>query len=184
MGEENQPHPRVALADDLAATLHRHLPHQGHSECLELLGDVLLLPSQGKVTQYTLPSSPRRPRGRAHTITHSLLRTLKCRHCIGSTWSWQVSGVPARALFSSHKSDVSFTFNRKVEELPPRRASVTLHALPSPSNCTNISTVFIAVHHPVGAKPPLCSHWRLRGSVIFPKINPSNQVYKPILNQM
>jgi hypothetical protein len=44
VGEEYPPHPRVALAEDLAGTLHRHLPHQGHGEGLELLGEVLAAP--------------------------------------------------------------------------------------------------------------------------------------------
>jgi hypothetical protein len=37
----------------------------------------------GEVTRYTLPSSPRRPRGMAYTITHSSVETLRCHHSIG-----------------------------------------------------------------------------------------------------
>jgi hypothetical protein len=39
----------------------------------------MLRPCHGGVTRYTLPSSPRRLRGRAYTMTHSLLKTLRCR---------------------------------------------------------------------------------------------------------
>jgi hypothetical protein len=35
-----------------------------------------------------------------------------------------------------------------------RRASTTRHALPSPSNCPNVSSGVIARHHPVAVKPP------------------------------
>ena len=112
--------PCVALTEDLAGTLHQHLAHEGQSESFELLGEVLAAPSHGGVTRYTLLSSPRRPRGRANTIKHSLLKTFRCRHCIGSTWSWQVTGVPERMLSSGHKSGVSSTFRRNVEELASR----------------------------------------------------------------
>jgi hypothetical protein len=44
VGEEHSPHPRVALAEDLASTLDRHLSHEGHSEGFELLGEVLTAP--------------------------------------------------------------------------------------------------------------------------------------------
>ena len=48
VGEEHPPHPRVALAEDLAGPLHWHLPHQGHGEGLELLGEVLAAPLPGR----------------------------------------------------------------------------------------------------------------------------------------
>ncbi len=63
VGEEHPPHPRVALAEDLAGTLHGHLPHQGHSEGLELLGEVLAAP---------LP-------GRGHTVHLSVVATASSR---------------------------------------------------------------------------------------------------------
>ncbi len=44
VGEEHPPHPRVALAEDLSGTLHRHFPHQGTGEGLDLLGEVLAAP--------------------------------------------------------------------------------------------------------------------------------------------
>jgi hypothetical protein len=44
LGEEHPPHSRVAIAEDLAGTLHRHFPHQGHGEGFELLGEVLAAP--------------------------------------------------------------------------------------------------------------------------------------------
>ena len=42
--QEHPPCPRVALAEDLAGTLDRHLTHLGHCEDLELLGEVLYAP--------------------------------------------------------------------------------------------------------------------------------------------
>ncbi len=44
VGDEHPPHPHVALAPDLAGTLHRHLPHQDHGEGLKLLSEVLAAP--------------------------------------------------------------------------------------------------------------------------------------------
>ncbi len=111
-------------------------------------------PSQSGVTRYTLSSSPRRPRGSAHKITHILLNTLRCSRRIGSSWSWQVTGVPARVLSSGDMCGISSTFNRKVKELASSRASTTRQALPSPSSCPNVSSGVIAKDHPAGAKPP------------------------------
>jgi hypothetical protein len=153
-GEGHPPHPRVDLSDDMAGTLNWHLQHQGHGEGSNSWVNCLLRPSHGRVTRYTLPSSPRRPRGRAQTITHFLLKTLRCRHCIGSTWSWQVTGGPARLLSSGHKCGVSSTFNRNVEELASSRASTTRQASPSPINCPNVSSGVFGLHHPVAVKPP------------------------------
>ncbi len=47
VGEEHPPHPRIALTEDLTGTLHRHLPHEGQGECLELLSEVLAAPLPG-----------------------------------------------------------------------------------------------------------------------------------------
>jgi hypothetical protein len=112
-------------------------------------------PSHGGVTRYTLLSSPRRPRGRAHTITQSLLKTFRCRHCIGSTWSWQVTGVPARALSSGHNSGVSSTFRKNVEDSGSNRDSTTFQLFPSPSNCPKVCSGVIDRHHSPPVKPPL-----------------------------
>ena len=65
----------------------------------------VLRPSQGGFTGYTFPSLLPRPRGTAQTITHSLLKTFRCRHCIGTTWSWQVTDLPACALSSGQIRD-------------------------------------------------------------------------------
>ncbi len=115
----------------------------------------LLRPSQGGVTRYTVLSSPRRPSGRARTIKHSLLKTFRCRHCIGSTWSWQVTGVLARELSSGHKSGVSSTFRKNVEDSGSNRDSTTLQLFPSPSNCPKVCSGVIDRHHPPPVKPPL-----------------------------
>jgi hypothetical protein len=69
----------------------------------------LLSSIQTGVTRYTVPPLLRRSRGRPHTITPTLFKTLRSRHCIGPTLWWQVTGVPARVLFSGHKSSVSST---------------------------------------------------------------------------
>ncbi|MEY4692496.1 MAG: hypothetical protein RIT19_2821 [Verrucomicrobiota bacterium] len=63
VGEEHPPHSRVALAEDLAGTLHGHLTHQGHGEGLELLGEVLAA---------TLP-------GRGHTVHLAVVATASPR---------------------------------------------------------------------------------------------------------
>jgi hypothetical protein len=68
VGEKHPPHPRVALAEDLAGPLHGHLPHQGHGEGLELMGEVLAATFRGK----------------AHTITGSLLKIFRYSDYIGS----------------------------------------------------------------------------------------------------
>ena len=41
LAEEYPPHPRAALAEDLAGTPHGHLPDQVYGEGLELIGEVL-----------------------------------------------------------------------------------------------------------------------------------------------
>ncbi len=97
---------------------------------------------------------PRRPRGRTHTITHSLLKTFRCRHCIVSTWSWQVTGVPARALSSGHNSSVSSAFRKNVEDSGSNRDSTTFQLFPSPSNCPKVCSGVIDRHHPPPVKPP------------------------------
>jgi hypothetical protein len=63
-------------------------------------------------------------------------------------------GIAHLQLFSGHKSDVSSTFNKNVEELASRQASITRYALPSPSNCPNVSSGVIPGHHLVGIKQP------------------------------
>ena len=63
VGEEHPLHPRVALAEDLAGTLHGHLTHQGHCEGLEFLGEVLAA---------TLP-------GRGHTVHLAVVATASSR---------------------------------------------------------------------------------------------------------
>ncbi len=63
VGEEHLPHPRVALAEDLAGPLDWHLTHQGHGEGLELLGEGLAapLPRQGHTVNLAVvaTASPR-----------------------------------------------------------------------------------------------------------------------------
>ena len=44
VGEPHQPHPLVALAENLANTLARLIPHQSQNEVLEPLGEVLAAP--------------------------------------------------------------------------------------------------------------------------------------------
>ena len=72
VGEELRPHPRVALAEDLAGTLHGHLTHQGHGEGLELLGEVLVASVPGRCDSIDLAvvatASPRQ-----RTDDHTLL---------------------------------------------------------------------------------------------------------------
>jgi hypothetical protein len=63
VGEEHPPHPLVALAEDLTGPLHWYLTHQGHSEGLELLGEVLAA---------TLP-------GRGHTVDLAVFATASPR---------------------------------------------------------------------------------------------------------
>ena len=72
VGEEHPPHPRVALAEDLPGPLHWHLPHQGHSEGLELLGEVLAatLPRRGHTLHLAVVATAS-PRQRKHD--HALL---------------------------------------------------------------------------------------------------------------
>jgi len=55
VGEEHPAHPRVTLAEDLAGALHCHLPHQGHGQGLELLGEVLATPLPGQNHTVHLP---------------------------------------------------------------------------------------------------------------------------------
>ena len=94
-------------------------------------------------------------RKRAHTITHSLLKTFWWRHCIGSTWSRQTTGVPERVLSSGHNSGVSSTFRKNVEESASNRDSTTLQLFPSPSNCPKVCSGVIDRYHPPSVKPPL-----------------------------
>jgi hypothetical protein len=82
------------------------------------------------------------------------LKTLRCRHRIGSTWSWQVTVVPARALSSGHNAAVSSTFSTNVDASESSRASITRQLFPSPNNCPNVSSGVIARHHPPPVKPP------------------------------
>ena len=102
--------------------------------------------------RYTLLSLLSRPCSMAHTTTHSLLTAFRCCHCIGSTWSWQVTEVQARALSSGNNAAVSSTFNTNVEELASIRASTTRPAYPSPSNCPNVSSGGIGPLHPFAVK--------------------------------
>ena len=111
-------------------------------------------PSHGGVTRYTVPSSQRPPRGRAQTLAYSLLKTLRFRHCIGSTWSWEVTGGPARVLSYGHKSGVSSTFNRKVKELASRQTSRKLQSFPRTSYFPVVASGVVCRHHPAAPKPP------------------------------
>ena len=72
VGEEHPPHPRVALAEDLAGTLHGHLTHQGHGEGLELLGEVLAatLPGRGDSIDLAIVATAS---SRQRTDDHALL---------------------------------------------------------------------------------------------------------------
>lgn len=53
-------------------------------------------------------------------------------------------GGPTRALISGLYLGLSSAFRKNVEELASRRASTTRQALPSPSNCPNVSSGFMA----------------------------------------
>jgi hypothetical protein len=72
VGEENPLHPRAALAQDRAGPLQGHLPHQGHGEGLELLGEVLAATLPGRCNTVDLAivttASPRQ-----RTDDHALL---------------------------------------------------------------------------------------------------------------
>ena len=67
VGEEHPPHPRVALAEDLAGTLHGDLPHQGSSEDFELQSEVLAasLSRRGHLVHLAV-IAPVPPRQRTH----------------------------------------------------------------------------------------------------------------------
>jgi hypothetical protein len=128
----------------------------------------LLRPSHRGVTRYTLTSSPRRLRGSAHTITHSLLKTSGYRHCNSLTLPKQTTGVPARALSSDHRSDVSSTFNRKVEELAsseprrhamPHQAPATVKTSPPAASPVIILSASNAPIHTGNSKKPIMSNF-------------------------
>ena len=72
LGEKYPPHPRVALPEDLASTLDRHLSHEGQSEGFELLGEVLAasFPRRGHTIHLTVVAT-KSPWQRAHD--HTLL---------------------------------------------------------------------------------------------------------------
>ncbi len=72
VGEEHPPHPGVALAEDLAGPLHWHLPHKGHGEGLELLGEGLAapLPRQGHTVNLAVVATASPRQG---TDDHALL---------------------------------------------------------------------------------------------------------------
>jgi hypothetical protein len=144
----------TALNKELAGLLHRHLPHQGHSERHELLGEVLAASLSGRGHTEVLPSLQRRHRGSAQTITYSLLKTLKRRLCFGLTWQWQVTEVMAWALSLGHNASPLSTFNTKVKDLALSRASTTRQPSPSPSNCLNVFCGVTGLHHPAAVKPP------------------------------
>jgi hypothetical protein len=113
----------------------------------------LLGPSQGGVTRYTLPSLPRRPRDRAHTITHSLSKSLDAAIASVRHGRGRLQGFLPKHFPQATSAAVSSTFNMKVEELASRRASRTRHTLPPPSNCPNDSSGVIAGHHSGAIKP-------------------------------
>ena len=72
VGEKHPPHSRVALPEDLASTLDRHLAHEGQSEGFELLGEVLAasLPRRSHTIHLTV-IAPAPPWQSAHD--HALL---------------------------------------------------------------------------------------------------------------
>jgi hypothetical protein len=88
------------------------------------------------------------------------LKTLRCLHCIGLTWLWQVTAVPARTLSSSHSVTVPSTFNTKVKKFASSRASTTRQSLPCPSNCSNVPSEVIGWYHLAAVNPRF--HWKHR----------------------
>ena len=72
VSEAHLPHPRVALAEDLAGALHWHLTHLGHGEGLELLSEVLAgtLLGRGQTVHLAVVATAS-PRQRTHD--HALL---------------------------------------------------------------------------------------------------------------
>ena len=62
--------------------------------------------------------------------------------------------VPARALYSSHSSDVSSIFNTNAEDFAFSRASITRQFFPRPNSCPNVSSGVIAKYHPPAVIPP------------------------------
>ncbi len=72
VGKEHLPHPRVALAEDLAGTLHGHLTHQGHGEGLELLDEVLAATLPGRCDSIDLAIVATAP-SRQRTDDHAFL---------------------------------------------------------------------------------------------------------------
>ena len=83
VGEKHPPHPRVALAEDVASTLDWHLAHQGQSEGLELLGKQLAAPLPGRSHTVHL-AVVATPSPRQHADDHALLvDDVEVSHCIG-----------------------------------------------------------------------------------------------------
>ncbi len=72
VGEEHPPHLRVALAEDLAGTLHGHLTHQGHGEGLERPSEVLAAPISGQCDSIDL-AVVATASSRQRTDNHALL---------------------------------------------------------------------------------------------------------------
>jgi hypothetical protein len=94
----------------------------------------------------------------AHKRPHTpLLKTFRCRRCIGSSWSLQVTMVLARALSAGHNESISSTFKTSLVELAYSHASTTRQVLPSPSNCLNVSSSVIGRHQSSAVKPPTMS---------------------------
>lgn len=67
VGKKHPPHPRVALAADLASTLDQDLPHQSQGEGLELLYEVFAapLPGQGRTVRLAVVARASSPQGAA-----------------------------------------------------------------------------------------------------------------------
>jgi len=70
-GEKHPPHPRIALAENLASTLDRHLAHEGESGGFELLGEVLAasFPRRGHTIHLgVVASAPPRQSTHGHAL--------------------------------------------------------------------------------------------------------------------
>ncbi len=116
VGEENLLHPRVALAEDLNGTLHRHLPHGGQGACLELLSELLAAPLLGPghtVHLAIVGSAPARQSAQNHALlVEDTLVALVHRLDVVVAGH---RGSGARALASGHNSGVTSTFKTNVE---------------------------------------------------------------------
>jgi hypothetical protein len=132
VGGEHPPHPRVALAKDVASTLDRHLPHQGQSEGLELLGKVLAAPLLGRshTVHLDVIATPA-PRQRADD--HALLVEdiqMPPLHRLDMVVAGHRGSCPS--TFLRPQLGRFFHLQENVEDSGSNRDSATLQLFPSP----------------------------------------------------